>query len=70
MFHCCRDSDRTRHYMIDQLKNGKFIVIGESKVHRTLHALVLHHKKVGTRFSLRPPPHLPNRPDNCNQLEG
>ncbi|KAK7503508.1 hypothetical protein BaRGS_00005047, partial [Batillaria attramentaria] len=41
-----KDQDRCRHYMIDQLKNGKFIIIGESKVHRSLHALVQHHKKV------------------------
>ncbi|KAL8615976.1 hypothetical protein ACOMHN_034652 [Nucella lapillus] len=41
-----KDDGRCRHYMIDQLKNGKFIIIGESKVHRTLHDLVQHHKKV------------------------
>ncbi|PVD19339.1 hypothetical protein C0Q70_19826 [Pomacea canaliculata] len=41
-----KDRDRCRHYMIDQLKNGKFIIIGESKVHRTLPDLVQFHKKV------------------------
>ncbi|KAK3097735.1 hypothetical protein FSP39_012604 [Pinctada imbricata] len=37
--------DRTRHYMIDQLPNKKYIVIGEPKVHRTLKDLVDYHKK-------------------------
>ncbi|GFO14638.1 myosin-iiib [Plakobranchus ocellatus] len=31
--------------MIDQLKNEKFIIIGEPKVHRSLHDLVSYHKK-------------------------
>ena len=42
--------------MIDQLKNGKFIIIGETKVHRTLHDLILYHKKVGAPYSYYPPP--------------
>uniref|UniRef100_A0A0B7B4T0 SH2 domain-containing protein n=1 Tax=Arion vulgaris TaxID=1028688 RepID=A0A0B7B4T0_9EUPU len=37
---------RCRHYMIDQLKNGKFIIIGEPKVHRSLHDMILYHRKV------------------------
>ncbi|XP_059159220.1 unconventional myosin-VIIa-like isoform X2 [Physella acuta] len=40
-----RDETRCRNYMIDQLKNGKFIIIGEPKVHRNLHDLVVYHKK-------------------------
>ncbi|CAL1540613.1 unnamed protein product [Lymnaea stagnalis] len=36
---------RCRHYMIDQLKNRKFILIGEPKVHRSLHDLIAYHKK-------------------------
>ncbi|KAK7115853.1 myosin-IIIb-like isoform X2 [Littorina saxatilis] len=41
-----KDKNRVRHYMIDQLKNGKFIIIGEPKVHRTLHTLIAYHRKV------------------------
>lgn len=41
-----KDRERCRHYMIDQLKNGKFIIIGEQKVHRSLYDLVIYHKKV------------------------
>ncbi|XP_071171569.1 myosin-IIIb-like isoform X1 [Mytilus edulis] len=40
-----RAKDRSRHYMIDQLANKKFIIIGEPKVHRTLKDLVEYHKK-------------------------
>ncbi|XP_035829712.1 unconventional myosin-VIIa [Aplysia californica] len=36
---------RCRHYMIDQLKNGKFIIVGEPKVHRSLHDMVSYHRK-------------------------
>ena len=43
-----RSEDRVRHYMVDQLPNGKFIVIGEPKVHRSLHDLILHHQRVRT----------------------
>ncbi|XP_048734629.2 myosin-IIIb-like isoform X2 [Ostrea edulis] len=38
--------DRTRHYMIDQLPNKKYIIIGEPKVHRTLKDMVEYHKSV------------------------
>ncbi|XP_021359282.1 myosin-IIIa-like isoform X3 [Mizuhopecten yessoensis] len=31
-----RGEGRVRHYMIDQLPNKKFVVVGEKKVHRTL----------------------------------
>ncbi|RUS80245.1 hypothetical protein EGW08_012010, partial [Elysia chlorotica] len=37
--------NRCRHYMIDQLKNEKFIIIGEPKVHRSLHNLIAYHRK-------------------------
>lgn len=40
-----RVSGRCRHYMIDQLPNGKFTVIGEAKVHRSLHAMVEYYRK-------------------------
>nr|XP_022331356.1 myosin-IIIb-like isoform X1 [Crassostrea virginica] len=38
--------NRTRHYMIDQLPNKKYIIIGENKVHRSLKDLVEYHKTV------------------------
>ncbi|XP_041373643.1 myosin-IIIb-like [Gigantopelta aegis] len=40
-----KDVERCRHYMIDQLKNGKFIIKGEPKVHRNLHDIIEYHKK-------------------------
>ncbi|XP_048250149.1 myosin-IIIb-like isoform X2 [Haliotis rufescens] len=39
-----RAEDRSRHYMIDQIRNGKFIILGESKVHRSLHDIIEYHK--------------------------
>ncbi|XP_060592914.1 myosin-IIIb-like isoform X2 [Ruditapes philippinarum] len=35
-----RAEQRVRHYMIDQLRNKKFIIVGESKVHKTLKDLI------------------------------
>ncbi|XP_069138328.1 myosin-IIIb-like isoform X1 [Argopecten irradians] len=35
-----RGEGRVRHYMIDQLPNKKFVIVGEKKVHRTLKDLV------------------------------
>lgn len=59
-----RANDRARHYMIDQLPNKKFIVIGEPKVHRTLKDLVEYHRKT----------HLSNwdgfLKDSCGQEHG
>ncbi|KAK0070267.1 myosin-IIIb [Biomphalaria pfeifferi] len=37
--------NRCRHYIIEQLKNRKFIIIGETKIHRSLHDLVSFYKK-------------------------
>ena len=41
-----RAVDRCRHYMIDQTPGGKYIVVGEPKVHKTLFDLVSYHQKV------------------------
>ncbi|KAL5005175.1 hypothetical protein ScPMuIL_018631 [Solemya velum] len=41
-----QDKDRCHHYMIDQLPNKKFLILGEKKVHRTLKDLVQYHKTV------------------------
>lgn len=59
-----RAKERARHYMIDQLPNKKFIIIGEPKVHKTLKDLVEYHKKT----------HLSNwddlLKDSCGQEHG
>jgi len=41
-----RAEDRCRHYMINQLKNSKYNVIGESKVHKSLDELIAYYRKV------------------------
>ncbi|CAH1797083.1 unnamed protein product [Owenia fusiformis] len=41
-----RAEDRCRHYMIDQTPSGKYIIIGEAKVHKSLADLVQHHQQV------------------------
>jgi hypothetical protein len=38
--------NRCRHYMIDALPNGKYIIIGEPRVHNTLKDLIEYHYKV------------------------
>ena len=42
----CRAECRCRHYMIDQLPNGRFVVVGEPKVHRSLVDLVTFYRTV------------------------
>lgn len=39
-----RAEDRCRHYMINQLKNSKYNVIGESKVHQSLEYLIEYYR--------------------------
>lgn len=41
--------NRCRHYMIDALPNGKFIIIGEPRVHNTLKDLIEYHRKVNLK---------------------
>lgn len=41
-----RAEDRCRHYMINQLKNSKYNVIGESKVHKSLDELIEYYRTV------------------------
>jgi hypothetical protein len=36
--------NRCRHYMIDALPNGKFIIIGEPRVHNSLKDMVEYHR--------------------------
>lgn len=40
-----KDSNRCRHYMIDQLMNGNFKVTGENREHKSLRDLVNFYKK-------------------------
>lgn len=40
-----RAEDRCRHYMINQLKNSKYNVIGEAKVHKSLDALIEYYRE-------------------------
>eukprot|EP00058_Branchiostoma_floridae_P010434 XP_002595922.1 hypothetical protein BRAFLDRAFT_98549 [Branchiostoma floridae] len=58
-----RISSRCKHFMIDQLPSGKYVVVGEPKVHVSLSALVDYYRKVeghedyaellvGSRYSL------------------
>ena len=39
--------------MIDSLPNGKYIIIGEPRVHRTLIDLVKYYQKVCNEFLLK-----------------
>jgi hypothetical protein len=45
-FDFSRAEDRCRHYMINQLKNSKYNVIGEAKVHKSLDELIEYYRKV------------------------
>ncbi|XP_066273205.1 myosin-IIIb-like isoform X1 [Branchiostoma lanceolatum] len=40
-----RISSRCKHFMIDQLPSGKYVVVGEPKVHASLSALVDYYRK-------------------------
>ncbi|XP_065836226.1 myosin-IIIb-like [Oscarella lobularis] len=40
-----RVADRCKHYMIDQTPSGRFIIVGEPKVHKNLATLVAYHQK-------------------------
>ena len=42
----CRAEDRCRHYMIDQTSAGKYVILGEPKVHRTLKHMVEYLQRV------------------------
>ncbi|WAQ98013.1 MYO3B-like protein [Mya arenaria] len=39
-----KGENRVHHYMIDQLRNKKFIVVGEPKVHKTLKDIIEYHQ--------------------------
>lgn len=44
--------DRCRHYMINQLKNSKYNVIGEAKVHKSLDELIDYYRTVNLSFMI------------------
>ena len=51
-----RAEDRCRHYMIDQTPSGKYVIIGEQRVHRTLNDMIAYYRKVrGIRDGLLGP---------------
>ncbi|EDO45745.1 predicted protein, partial [Nematostella vectensis] len=41
-----RAETRCKHYMIDQTRSGKYIIVGMPKVYKTLNDLVIYHKTV------------------------
>ncbi|XP_006819085.1 myosin-IIIb-like [Saccoglossus kowalevskii] len=40
-----RVKERCKHFMIDQTRSGKYVVVGEPRVHASLSALVKYHEK-------------------------
>ncbi|XP_013394776.1 myosin-IIIb isoform X2 [Lingula anatina] len=40
-----KSENRCRHYMVDQTASGKYVIVGEPKVHKTLNDLVAYHQK-------------------------
>ena len=42
----CRSEEKIRHYMIDLTRSQKFNIVGEPKVHRSLHELVHFYQTV------------------------
>ncbi|KAI8483301.1 hypothetical protein Bbelb_389050 [Branchiostoma belcheri] len=57
-----RISSRCKHFMIDQLPSGKYVVVGEPKVHVSLSALVDYYRKNPLTGDLLTEP--------CGQVEG
>ena len=43
-----RVTGRCKHYMISQLETGKFVIVGEPRVHNSLEDMVKFHMKVHT----------------------
>ena len=41
-----RGKTRCKHYMIDQTRSGKFVIVGMSRVYKSLKEMVTVHKKV------------------------
>ena len=43
-----KDETRFRHYMIDQLANGNYQILGENQEHKSLIDLIQYYKLVGS----------------------
>lgn len=43
---CCRGSDRCRHFVINQLRNRRYLISGDTQSHGTLAELVRHYQEV------------------------
>jgi len=41
-----RVAGRCKHYMISQLETGKYVIVGEPRVHNSLEDMVKFHTKV------------------------
>ena len=50
----CRVTGRCKHYMISQLETGKFVIVGEPRVHNSLEDMVKFHMKVHLHEALPP----------------
>lgn len=44
-----RGADRPRHYMIEMQSNGKYVILGEDRVHASLLDLAQYHTQVGIK---------------------
>lgn len=42
---CCRGSDRCRHFVINQLRNRRYLISGDTQSHGTLAELVRHYQE-------------------------
>ena len=40
---------RCKHYLIKQVNSGKYIIVGEARVHKTLEDLVLYYQQVSLK---------------------
>ena len=56
-FPSCRVTGRCKHYMISQLETGKFVIVGEPRVHNSLEDMVKFHMKVHSHEALPPYAH-------------
>ena len=55
----CRVTGRCKHYMISQLETGKFVIVGEPRVHNSLEDMVKFHMKVHSHEALTSVSSLP-----------
>ncbi|XP_051890313.1 unconventional myosin-X [Pristis pectinata] len=63
-----RGVDRCRHYMIEMQPNGKYVILGEDKVHSSLPNLVEYYKTVGIHHSWKSSLYLVDRNVTAKQI--